>query len=75
VTVPGGNFGCMASPRPAEPQAAGRAVKVVANNLEARRPEVRTHGEAVPRLKRRQIEAAVTDIAEWGDQGERLTRA
>jgi hypothetical protein len=52
----------------------GWAVKVVANNLEARHPEVSTHAQAVARLKRLHIEEdAITDIAEWSDQGERLT--
>jgi hypothetical protein len=52
----------------------GWAVKVVANNLEAPHPEVRTYEEAVARLKRLDIEEeALTDIAEWSDQGERLT--
>ena len=52
----------------------GWAVRVVANNLEARHPEVSTHAQAVARLKRLKIEEdAITDIAEWSDQGERLT--
>ncbi len=52
----------------------GWAVKVVANNLEARHPEVTTHAEAVARLQRLQIEEDrdVTDIAEWSDDGKRL---
>lgn len=52
----------------------GWSVKVVANNLEARHPEVTTHAEAVARLKRLQIEEDrdVTDIAEWSDEGKRL---
>jgi hypothetical protein len=49
-------------------------VKVVANNLEARHPEVRTYEEAVARLKHLDIEEdAITDIAEWSNEGERLT--
>ena len=53
----------------------GWTVKVVANNLEARHPEVRTYEEAVARLNRLQLEEGrdVTDIAEWSDEGERLT--
>jgi hypothetical protein len=44
-------------------------MKVVANNLEARRPEVSTYSEAVTRLNRLHIkEDAITD-AEWSDQG------
>ena len=52
----------------------GWAVKVVANNLEARHPEVRTYEEAVARLNRLQLEEGrdVTDIAEWSDEGKRL---
>jgi hypothetical protein len=45
----------------------------VANNLEARHPEVSAYAEAVARLKRRQIEeGAITDIAGWSDDGKRL---
>ena len=52
----------------------GWAVKVVANNLEARHSEVEAYAEVVGRLKRLNIEEdAITDIAEWSDQGERLT--
>jgi hypothetical protein len=53
----------------------GWAVKVVANNLEARHPQVMTYAEAVARLTRLQLEEGrdVTDIAEWSDAGERLT--
>jgi hypothetical protein len=48
-------------------------VKVVANNLEARHPEVRSHEEALARLMRLDIEEdAITDIAGWSDEGERL---
>src|SRR5262245_28005459 len=51
----------------------GWAVKVVANNLEARHPEVSTYAEAVERLKRLGIEEdAITDIAGWSDEGKRL---
>lgn len=53
----------------------GWSVEIVRNNLEARHPEVNTCAEAVHRLKRLNIEEEedVTDIAEWSDQGERLT--
>jgi hypothetical protein len=51
----------------------GWAVKVVANNLEARHPEVRSYEEALARLKRLDIEEdAITDIAGWNDEGKRL---
>jgi hypothetical protein len=51
----------------------GWAFKVVANNLEARHSEVEAYAEAVARLKRLQIEEdAITDIAEWSDEGRRL---
>ena len=50
-----------------------RHLKVVAKNLEARHPEVRTYEETVARLKRLDIEEdAITDIAEWSDDGKRL---
>ena len=52
----------------------GWTVKVVANNLEARHPDVRTYADAVARLKRLDIEEdAITDIAEWSDEGKRLS--
>jgi hypothetical protein len=48
----------------------GWAVKVVANNLEARHPEVRSYEEALARLKHLDIEEdAITDIAGWSDEG------
>jgi hypothetical protein len=50
----------------------GWAVKVVASNLEARHPEVRSHEEALARLKRLDIEDAITDIAGWSDEGKPL---
>src|SRR5262245_58215700 len=52
----------------------GWSVKVVANNLEARHPQVKTYAEAVERLRRLEIEEDrdVTDIAEWSDDGKRL---
>ena len=51
----------------------GWTVKVVANNLEARHPEVRTYEEAVSRLNRLDIEEdAITDIAEWSQDGKQL---
>ena len=51
----------------------GWAVKVVASKLEARHPEVRSHEEALARLKRLDIEEdAITDIAGWSDEGKRL---
>lgn len=55
----------------------GWTIKVVANNLEARHPQVKTYDEAVARLNRLQLEEGreITDIAEWSDAGERLTTA
>jgi hypothetical protein len=51
----------------------GWAVKVVTNNREARHREVRTYADAVARLERPDIEEdAITDIAEWSDDGKRL---
>ena len=51
----------------------GWTVKIVANNLEARHPDVRTYADAVARLKRLDIEeVAITDTAEWSDDGKRL---
>ena len=51
----------------------GWTLKVVASNLEARHPEVRSHEEALARLKRLDIEEdAITDIAGWSDEGKRL---
>ena len=51
----------------------GWVVKVVASNLEARHPEVRSHEEALARLKHLDIEEdAITDIAGWSDEGKRL---
>jgi hypothetical protein len=52
----------------------GWIVNVVANNLEARHPQVKTYAEAVARLNRLQLEEGrdVTDIGEWSDAGERL---
>jgi hypothetical protein len=55
-------------------RADGWTVKVVANNLEVRHAEVSSQAEAAARLKRLHIEeGTITDIAEWSDQGERLT--
>jgi hypothetical protein len=55
-------------------QGDGWSVKVVANNLEARHAEVSTHAKAVARLNSLNIEEeVVTDIAEWSNEGERLT--
>jgi hypothetical protein len=52
----------------------GWTVKVVANNLEARHPQVGSYAEAVERLRRLDIEEDrdVTDVAEWSDERERL---
>jgi hypothetical protein len=51
----------------------GWAVKVVASNLEARHPEVRSYEEASARLKHLDIEEdAISDIAGWSDEGKRL---
>ncbi len=52
----------------------GWTVKVVASNLEARHPEVRSYEEALARLNRLQLEEGrdVTDIAGWSDEGKRL---
>ena len=52
----------------------GWAVNVVANNLEARHPQVKTYAEAVERLRRLDLEQDrdVTDIAEWSDDRNRL---
>jgi hypothetical protein len=45
----------------------------VANYLEARHPEVEAYAKAVARLNRLDIEEdAITDIAEWSNDGKRL---
>lgn len=51
----------------------GWSLAVVQNSLEARHPQVRSMEDARERVRRLGIDPDdITDVAEWGDDGERI---